>query len=118
MRPLRENLGHDVDDQEGHRAERDSAVHGLGHHPVSRGHDDPVRGHQADGHRRGQPDEREDPGVIQHEMLRSSIDVLPWLRHDQSDSDHDDTGDQRRHDLRQVLANRSLRPRTHTLTAA
>jgi hypothetical protein len=51
-------------------------------------------------------------------MLRSSIDVLPWLRHDQGEGDHDRAGDQRRYDLRQVLANRSLRPRTHTLTAA
>jgi hypothetical protein len=118
VRPLRENLGHDVDDQESQRAERDGAVHSLGHHPVSRGHDDPVRGQQADGHRGGQPDEREDPGVVEHEMLRSSIDVLPWLRHDQREGDHDRSGDQRCHDLRQVLANRSLRPRTQTLTAA
>jgi hypothetical protein len=50
VRPLRKNLGHDMDDQEGQCAERDGAVQGLGHHAVSRGHDDPVRGHQADAH--------------------------------------------------------------------
>jgi hypothetical protein len=93
VRSLRENLGHDVDNQKGQRTERDGAVHSLGHHPVSRGHEDPVRRHQADAHRRGQADEREDPGVVQHEMLRSSINVLPGLRHDQGEDDHDRTGD-------------------------
>ncbi len=118
MCSLREDLGHDVDDQEGQRAERHGPVYRLGHHPVTGGHDDAVRRHQADTDRRGQPDEREHPGVEQHEMLRSSINVLPWLGHDQSEDDHDEPGDHRRHDLRQVLANRSLRPRTHTLAAA
>jgi hypothetical protein len=116
--PLREDLGHDVDDQERECAERHRPVHGLGHHPVSRGHDDPVGGQQADADRGGQPDEREHPRVEQHEMLRSSIDVLPGLGHDQGQGDHHDADDQRRHDLRQVLANRSLRPRTHPLAAA
>jgi hypothetical protein len=115
--PLREDLGHDVDNQEGQRAERHGPVHGLGHHPAAWGHDDAVGRHQADTDRRGQPDEREHPGVEQHKTLRSSIDVLPWLGHDQGEGDHDEARDQRRHDLRQVLANRSPRARTHALTA-
>jgi hypothetical protein len=42
--PLGQDLRHDVDDEEGQRAEGHRPVHGLSHHPVSWRHDDPVSG--------------------------------------------------------------------------
>jgi hypothetical protein len=93
-------------------------VHGLRHHPVSRGHDDPVGGHQADGYRPSEAEEREYPRVIQHETLRNGINVTAGLRGGQHEYDHDRSGDQCRHDLRQVVASRSLCSRMHTLTTA
>jgi hypothetical protein len=118
MYPLRENLGHDVDNQEGQGAKGNCPMSGLGHHPVSRGHDNPVGRDQTDGHRCSQPDEREHPGVEQHEVLRSRINVPAGLGHDQSEDDHGDAGDQRHHNLRKVLANCSLCSGVHTLAAA
>jgi hypothetical protein len=118
VRPLREDLGHDVDDQESQCAKGHRPVRGLRHHPVSRSHDDPVRCHQADGDGSRQPDEREHPGIEQHETLRSSVNSPALLGHDQAEDNHGQAGNQRGRDFRHVLANRALRPRTHPLAAA
>jgi hypothetical protein len=83
VRPLGQDLGHDVDDEECQCAEREGAVHGLRHHPVSGRHEDPVGGQQSYHHRPGEGDEREHPGVEQHEMLRSGINVAAGLGDDQ-----------------------------------
>jgi hypothetical protein len=93
-------------------------VHGLRHDPVPGGHDDPVRGQQADAYRCGKPDECEYPCVEQHETLRGRVHDPAWLGHDQREDDHQGACDQGRHDLGHVLANRSLRSGTRTLTAA
>jgi hypothetical protein len=118
MRSLRQDLGGDMDDQERQRAEREGAVHGLRHHPVSGRHDDAVGSYQAQQHRAGEADEREHSSVIQHEMLRGSIDGMAGLGADQHEYDYHGGGDQGGHDLRHVVASRSLCPRMHTLTTA
>jgi hypothetical protein len=116
--PLGQDLGHDVDDEKSQRAEGDRTVHGLSHHPVSWRHDYPVSGHQADQHRTSQADEREYPRVIQHEMLRSGIDVTAGCGHDQHEYDNYGCGDHGRHDRPGVIPSRPPRSRMHTLTAA
>ena len=118
VRPLGQDLGDDVNDQERQRAEGEGTVHGLRHHPVSGCHDDAVRGHQAQQHRTCQADEREHPGVVQHEPLRSCVNVTAGLGQDQHGYQDDDGGDQGGHDLPHVVASRSLCPRMHTLTTA
>jgi hypothetical protein len=118
VHPLGEDLGHDVDDEECQGTEGGRTVHGLSHHPVSRRHDDPVSSHQADHHRSGEADERENSRVKQHEMLRSSINVTASLGHDQHEYDNDGRGDHGDHDLPQVVTSRSMPSRVHTLTTA
>ena len=118
VRTLGQDLGRDMDDQERQRAEREGTVHGLRHHPVSGCHDDAVGGQQAHEHRPGETDEREHPGVIQHEMLRSSIDGMAGLGADQHENDNHGDSDHGCHDLPHVVASRSLCPRMHTLTTA
>jgi hypothetical protein len=83
VRPLGQNLGRDVNDEERQRTEREGTVHGLCHHPVPGRHDDPVGGQQAYHHRPGEGDEREHPGVEQHKVLCSSINVPAGLGGDQ-----------------------------------
>jgi len=83
VRTLGQDLGDDVNDQERQRAEGEGTVHGLRHHPVAGRHHDAVRGHQAQQHRAGQADEREHPGVVQHESLRSCVNVTAGLGQDQ-----------------------------------
>jgi hypothetical protein len=70
-------LGHDVNEQEAHRAEGDGAVHGLGNDPAARGHDDAVGREQAHAHRRGEPDKREDSRIKEQEMHECHIDGVP-----------------------------------------
>jgi hypothetical protein len=118
VRPLRQDLGHDVDDQEGQRAEGEGPVHGLGHHPVPGRHHDPVGGDQAEQHGTGEADERQHPGVVEHEMLRRRVDVPADLGQGQYGHDDDGGGDQRCRDLPRVVSSRSLCPRMHTLTTA
>ena len=68
-------------------------MHGLRHHPVAGCHDDPVGGQQAQQHRTCQADEREHPGVVQHEVLRGGVDDgRPWSG--QHGHEDDDGGDQ------------------------
>jgi hypothetical protein len=50
---------------------------------VSGRHDDAVGGYQAHQHRPGEADEGEHPGLVQHEMLRRSIDGVAGLGGDQ-----------------------------------
>jgi hypothetical protein len=107
-----------MDDQERQRAEREGTVHGLRHHAMSGRHDDAVGGHQPHQDRPGEADEREHPGVIEHEMLRGSIDGVTGLGHHQHEYDYHGGGDQGCHDLPRVVASRSLCPRMHTLTTA
>jgi hypothetical protein len=64
-------------------------VHGLRHHPVARCHHDPVGGHQAEQDRSRQADEREHPGVVQHEPLCSCVDVVADRGERQHQDDHD-----------------------------
>jgi hypothetical protein len=118
MRPLGQDFGGDVDDEKGQRAERDGTVYGLGHHPVSGRHDDPVGGEQAHQHGSGQPDEREHSRVVQHEVLRRGVYDTAGRGDGQHDYDYGGSGDQGGHDLPLVVASRSLCPRMHTLTTA
>ena len=73
----RDYLGHDVNEQEAHRAERDGPVHGLGDDPAARGHDDAVGREQPHAHRRGEPDKREDSRIKSDEMHERHIDGVP-----------------------------------------
>jgi hypothetical protein len=116
--PLGQDLRHDVDDEKGQRAEGNRPVHGLSHHPVSWRHDDPVSGHEADQHRTGQADQREYPGVKQHETLSASINRTAGRGHDQHEYDNDGRGDHGRHDRPRVVPSRAPRSRMHTLTTA
>ena len=75
--PVREDLEHDVGDEERESAERDGTVHGLGDDPVARGHHDTVRGHDPDADRRCQRDQCEHARVEQHEVLGGEEDIAP-----------------------------------------
>ena len=77
VRPVREDLEHDVRDEERESAERDGTVHGLGDDPVARGHHDTVRGHDPDADRRCQRDQCEHARVEQHEVLGGEEDIAP-----------------------------------------
>jgi hypothetical protein len=70
-------LGHDVDEQEAHRAERDGPVHRLGDDPAARGHDDAVGREQADAHRRSEPDKCEDSRIKEQEMHQCHVNGVP-----------------------------------------
>jgi hypothetical protein len=118
VHPLSQDLGDDMDNEEGERAERDGPVHGLCHHPVSGRHHGPVGGHQADHDRGGQPDEREHSRVEQHEMLRRGVDLVAGGGHHQHEEDNDGRGGRNAHDLPLVVSSRSVPARVHTLTAA
>jgi len=118
MRSLGQDLGHDMDDEKGQRAEREGTVNSLCHHPVARRHDDPVGSHQAEQHRPGQPDQCEHPSVIQHEVLRSGVDDMTGLGQRQHGYEYGNGGDRDCDDLPHVIASRSLCPRVHTLTTA
>ena len=61
---------------------------------------------------------REHPGVVQHETLRSRVNLTAGLGQDQHGYQDGDGGDQGGHDLPHVVASRSLCPRMHTLTTA
>jgi hypothetical protein len=99
VRPLGQDLGDDVNDQERQRAEGEGTVHGLRHHPVSGRHDDAVRGQQAQQHRTCQADEREHPGVVQHEALRSCVNLPAGLGRTSTATRTTISGDQGGRDL-------------------
>jgi hypothetical protein len=107
-----------MDDEKDQRAEREGTVNGLRHHPVTWRHDDPVGGHQAEQHRAGQPDQREHPGVIKHEVLRGGINDVTGPGQRQHGYEYGSGGDRDSDDLPPVVASRSLCPRVHTLTTA
>src|ERR1700684_4396623 len=73
---LRQDLGDDVDDQEGHRAERGRPVSRLYEHPVTRVKEHSVSGDKSETDGRTQSDKRENACVKQHEMLSSGVDNM------------------------------------------
>ena len=77
LRALGDDLGHDVDDQEAHRAERHRAVHRLGDDPAAGGHDDAVGREQANADRRGEPDKGEDSTIKEQEMHERHVNGVP-----------------------------------------
>jgi hypothetical protein len=85
---------------------------------VARVHEHPVGGHQAQADRGAQPDQGEDTGVKQHEMLRGRTDDVTGTGQRQESDNNDDAGDRDRDDLRRVLGCRSATRRASMLTAA
>ena len=114
---LREDLGDDVDDQEGNRAEGRGPVGRLREHPVpcvqehAVGRDEPEPG------RRAQRDKREDASVEQHEVLRGGVNYMTDAGQRQERHDDDDAGDCGGVDLGRVLGRHASSGRTCMLTA-
>jgi hypothetical protein len=115
---LGEDLGGDMDYQEGHGAERSGTMRRLDEDPVTRVQDHAIGRDQSERDGCAQRYQREDAGVVEHEVLGSGIDDVSCAgqRQERDDSDHARYSDAI--ELGGVLGDRAARGRAGDLTAA
>jgi hypothetical protein len=118
MHTLRQDLGHDVDDQERERAEGRGPVSRLHEDPVTGVQDHPVGGDESESDRRAQRDQREYAGVEEHEVLDSQVKHVTGTGQGQERDDDGRSGDRHAEYLARVLGNGPAGRRASALTAA
>jgi hypothetical protein len=118
VRPLRQDLRDDVDDQERQRAEGDRPVRRLNEDPVPGAEHHAVGGDEAEADRRAQPDQRENARVEEHEVLHGRVNPVAHAGQGQERKDDGHSADGEAIYLPGMLSGGAAGHVTSLLTAA